>query len=131
MKKKKKGADPAAIYTRSGADRGKTPQFCSVRFCKLIFRRATIFCRARGGLSEKERRGEERRRKERFSRAVSLSLSLTLMRRTPRFLDRERATKWQLSLLLRSCPVFSFWLAVSLFALSSRLSVTDDFSLSR
>lgn len=26
--KKKKGADPAAIYTRSGADRGKTPQFC-------------------------------------------------------------------------------------------------------
>lgn len=27
-KKKKKGADPAAIYTRSGADRGKTPQFC-------------------------------------------------------------------------------------------------------
>ncbi|TGZ52625.1 Uncharacterized protein DBV15_07099 [Temnothorax longispinosus] len=26
MKKKKKGADPAAIYTRSGADRGKTPQ---------------------------------------------------------------------------------------------------------
>lgn len=53
--KKKKGADPAAIYTRSGADRGKTPQFCSVRFCKLIFRRATIFCCARGGLSEKER----------------------------------------------------------------------------
>lgn len=73
----KKGADPAAIYTRSGADRGKTPQFCSVRFCKLIFRRATIFCRARGGTGEKERRGEERREVLGYARGLSLSLSFS------------------------------------------------------
>lgn len=63
-KKKKKGADLAAIYTRNGADRGKTLCSFAVRFCKLIFRRATIFCRAA------VKRGEEW-----FSdtRAVSLS----------------------------------------------------------
>lgn len=106
--KKKKGADPAAIYTRSGADRGKTPQFCSVRFCKLIFRRATIFCRARGGPSEKERRGKERRGSRIRARSLSLSVSLSHTRRTPRFLvPRERATKWQLSLPLPVCaPLF-------------------------
>lgn len=99
------GADPTAIYTRSSADRGKTPQFCSVRFCKLIFRRATIFCRARGGPSEKEKRGEKKRSSR--IRALFLSLSLSHEMDLERFLDRERATKWQLSLPLRLCPVFS------------------------
>lgn len=107
--KKKKGADPAAIYTRSGADRGKTPQFCSVRFCKLIFRRATIFCRARGGPSEKERRGKERRG-SRIRARISLAFRLSLPHATDPEISRTARESHEMATLAtiaRLCRAFS------------------------